>query len=933
MKLTRVVSTLLLSALAIALLAPVLPAFAQTSTPPAFANQMLAELTPEERVGQLFLVTFKGMNTDAESNIYDLIVNHHIGGVVLLARNDNFVAAPDTLPAVHDLISRLQQIEWDSASTSETPSRSYVPLFVGIEQDGDGYPSDQILSGLTPLPNAMAIGATWKPELAGQIAEIQGRELAALGFNLYLGPSLDVLESPNSSARGGLGTHSFGGDPFWVGKMGQAYISGLHAGSQGRLLVIPKHFPGLGAADRPIEQEVATVRKSLEQLKQIELAPFFAVTGKAPDAFAKADGLLVSHIRYQGFQGNIRAATRPLSFDQQALGEILALPEMAAWHTDGGLILSDDLGSRAVYTFYAPASQGFSPQQVARDAFLAGNDLLYLGNITTGEGGDTYAATVNILNFFVKRYREDPAFAQQVDAAAARILARKESLFGRFTISNILVPVDNLSVIGQSQQVVFEVARSAATLISPSLQDLTAVLSSPPNARDRLLFITDTSQYAQCSGCQARSSLSITALQDVVVRLYGSTAGGQVSEARLSSYSFTDLAALLSGAEVPTMVTDISRANWIVLAMGGASLGQPELVSRFLSERQDLLREKRVILFSFTAPYYFDATDISRLTACYGLYSKQPAFVDAAARLLYQELSPAGSSPVSIPGAGYDLIEITRPDPQQVISLSLDIPPASSPQGAPVTETQPAAGASPAAPATPEPTPIPLLRIGDTVYVRTGAILDHNGHTVPDGTVVRFTVLLSGESGGILQQLDQLTTNGMARASFALEKPGLVEIRASSEPASLSDVIQIDVTSGEAAVITVIPPILSETVAPTVIPVTPVAEDGFITAEGYPRFGAWLLAMLFIFLGAWLAYWIGFRSYSVRWGWRWGLCVLLGGLAGYNYAALGLPGSIPLALENGIAGLLMVTGGGGLLGLVLAWLWAWRSSERALRSG
>jgi beta-N-acetylhexosaminidase len=210
--------------------------------------------------------------------------------------------------------------------------------------------------------------------------------------------------------------------------------------------------------------------------------------------------------------------------------------------------------------------------------------------------------------------------------------------------------------------------------------------------------------------------------------------------------------------------------------------------------------------------------------------------------------------------------------------------------------------------------------------VRTGAILDHNGHIVPDGTVVRFTVLLSGESGGIIQQLDQVTTNGVARASFALEKPGLVEIRAASEPASLSDVIQIDVTSGEAAVITVIPPVISETFAPTVVPVTPVVEDGFVTPEGYPRFGAWLLAMLFIVLGAWPAYWLGFRSYSVRWGWRWGLCVLLGGLAGYNYAALGFPGSVHLALENGFAGLLVVTGVGELLGLAFAWLWARRSS-------
>ena len=62
-----------------------------------------------------------------------------------------------------------------------------------------------------------------------------------------------------------------------------------------------------------------------------------------------------------------------------------------------------------------------------------------------------------------------------------------------------------------------------------------------------------------------------------------------------------------------------------------------------------LLRNRNVILFSFTAPYYLDATDISKVTAYYALYSKQPAFVDIAARLLFQQISLQGDSPVSIP--------------------------------------------------------------------------------------------------------------------------------------------------------------------------------------------------------------------------------------------------------------------------------------------
>jgi beta-N-acetylhexosaminidase len=920
--------TLLLLVMLLATLVPVQQANAQTETPPAEVSHLLETLTPEERVGQLFLITFTGTDTSTESQIYNLIANYHIGGVVLKSGNDNFAAAPNTVDDAYQLISALQNIEWDSSNsplpnpdTGVPSERAYIPLFVGIEQEGDGYPYDQILNGLTPIPNAMALGATWKPELAQQISEVQGKELASLGFNLYLGPSLDVLDTPTLAAHSDIGTRSFGGDPYWVGEMGRAFISGLHSGSGGRMLVIAKHFPGLGSSDRPTDKEVPTVRKSLEQLKQIELAPFFSVTGKAPDAQSTADGLLVSHIRFQGFQGNIRATTRPISFDQTALSVMLALPELSDWRSNDGLIVSDDLGSQAVRVFYTPSGESLSAPIVARDAFLAGNDLLYLGNIVSGDATDTYSTTMNVLDFFAQRYREDQAFAQAVDEAVTRILTRKYQLFGHFQISNVQVPDSARAGIGQSQQLVFDVARRSATLISPDAQGLASILPSPPALKDRLVFITDTVQYAQCSDCQPRFSLSYTALQDAIVRLYGPTAGNQVSEARLNSYTFEDLTALLNGVELENMLLELNRANWIVFVLADTSKGQPDLISRFLSERRDLLLEKRIVLFSFTAPYYFDSTDISKLTAYYGLYSKQPAFIDVAARLLYQELPPAGFSPVSIPGTGYDLIDVTRPDPDQIITLSLDTPPATTPTSEPTSPslftTQ-----TPVQTVAPEPTSIPLLRIGDTVYVRTGTILDHNQHVVPDGTVVRFTVLLSGEGGGIIQQVDQVTTRGIARASFALEKPGLVQIRASSEPATLSNAIQIDVNSDQVAVITVIPPLPSETIEPTPVTPTAVVEDDFVTLEGYPRLSGWMFAIMFVGLSALLTYWAGSQLQSRLWGWRWGICVLLGGLIGYNYATLGLPGSSQIVLANGILGVLLISGMGELIGLGLAWLWS-----------
>src|SRR5260221_9620310 len=220
MKFKYIFRWLILLTFCASLLGPAPVAHAQPQSQGKTAEAILESMTPEERVGQLFLVTFNGTDTSPESQIYDLIVNHHIGGVVLTAENDNFVAEPDTVTGAHQLINALQTVEWDATAqdvNGKTSPNIYVPLFIGVSQDGDGAPHDQILSGLTPLPDAMAIGATWNTDLAKQVGTVLGSELSALGFNLFLGPSLDVVESPNPSALSDLGTQVFGGDPFWVG--------------------------------------------------------------------------------------------------------------------------------------------------------------------------------------------------------------------------------------------------------------------------------------------------------------------------------------------------------------------------------------------------------------------------------------------------------------------------------------------------------------------------------------------------------------------------------------------------------------------------------------------------------------------------------------------------------------------------------------------
>ncbi len=892
------------------------PVRAQTPTPPPDVLRIFESMSPEERVGQLFLVSFSGVDTGADSQLNRLVTKYHIGGVTMLAQNDNFAPAPDTLMQTHELIGDIQRLEWNASNnpvidpiTGQSQKAVYVPLFVGIAQEGNGYPTDQILSGLTPLPSEMAIGATWNTELAARVGQVRGEELAALGFNLYLGPSLDVLEAPSVSG-GDLGTRVFGGDPFWVGEMARAYVTGLHSGSDNRLFVAAKHFPGVGGSDRLPEEEISTVRKSLEQLKQIELAPFFAVTNGAPSIESTVDGLLVSHIRYQGFQGNIRATTRPVSFDLQALSQILALPQFAAWYSQGGLIISDNLGTRAVREFYASGGGQFSARTAARDTFLAGNDMLYLGNIASNDNLDFYNTTTNIIDFFTQKYREDPAFAQRVDASVLRILSAKFRLYAGFNLANVIAPQSSLVQIGASSDVTFEVARNSATLISPERQDLPEVMALSPQKIENMVFITDAQNISQCSMCVEQPLFAVDAFQQTVLRLYGPQSGNQIVNFYLASYSLQTLQALLDNQNPESIEGDLTRANWVIISLRDASQGQPALISRFLRERPNLLRDKRIVLFSFGAPYYFDTTTISKLTAYFALYSKQPQFVDVAARLLFQELTPLGASPVSIPGIGYELISVTSPNPNQVIPLSLDLEPLPI-----VTESS----------ITPLPTAIPLFKIGDTIAIRTGIIADHNGHPVPDGTVVQFSMLLTGEGGGIIKQVDAVTTQGIARAAFGLDKPGLLEIKAASEPAIISEVLQLDVSQSGAVAVTIRTPELTQPVAPT--PESPVVEtlDPYISKQGYPLFLAWFLSMLFISFSLWVVYSVGSRITENRAATRWILGIALGGLVAYNLLAFGVFPLHEWLIVRGLSGVISFILVGELIGFAAGWVWSRRN--------
>jgi beta-N-acetylhexosaminidase len=688
------------------------------------------------------------------------------------------------------------------------------------------------------------------------------------------------------------------------------------------MAVIATHFPGRGSADREPDEEIATVRKSLEQLKQIELYPFFAVTGNNEDAAEITDGLLLSHIRYQGFQGNIRATTKPVSFDAAALEQIMLLPEFVDWRSQGGVIVSDDLGTEAVRKFVDPLNTGYDARQVARSALLAGNDLLYLGNIIATGDPDSYTTVVRTIDYFVQKYQEDSAFQVRVDQAVLNILRLKLKLYPSLALEAILPAENSLEDVGTQRGKVEEIIQASASLINPGAEEIPAVLPDPPQSFERIVIISDLIPYRQCSTCTEQTIFPAQSLANSLVRLYGASAGDPIQAANIKVYSFESVRLILENAEEgETAKIDINAAQWLIFAFTEFSSTLPEAVTfqRLFNERPELVRNKKTIGMAFNAPYFLDATDISKFSAYYAFYSKVPEAFDVAARTLLQEYSPTGILPVSVPGIEYDLVEATSPDPNQMISLFIE-----APEGEESVEATPPSDYSQ-----------PLLyKAGDTIPVRAGPILDNNGHPVPDGTVVRFLIDTRSISGSV-EQLESQTIDGYARINYKIASIGSLELKATAEPALISQILRLDITNAGGVVTSYEPTIpvqVTQESTPTPSP-TPTPQSRLVQMhdEGRLVVSDWLLANLLIFGAAILFNLVGSRTFSAKWKLFTILCLALGGNLGYLYFALGGSQAQAAISQNGTIYVLLIVLIGMLLGLGGGLLFYWiRRKKRKL---
>jgi len=762
----------------------------------ALTQAVFNQLSPNERVGQLFMVSFQGNEPLNNPQIAQLIQQYRIGGVYISAQHENFSNernAPLQLLALTNALQELAQtspakVDYTATFSSTakltvthfiSDSKVYhpTPLFIAADHEGDAYPYTQIRNGLIPIPSQMSIGATWNSEIAHKVGAVVGQELSLLGVNMLLGPSLDVLDNPRPELNGSLGTRTFGGHPYWVAKLGQAYIRGIHEGSNQHLLTIAKHFPGFGSSDREINQNLPIILKSLEDLRRTELLPFFRVTNMAEqEATNITDGLMTAHIRYQGLQGNV-----PISLDARNLPALLSLKEIAPWREAGGLIVSAPLGSPAVLDSIASNRTSFPARQLVQDALFAGNDVLFLGDFTFKNNPDEELNNItDAIKFLQERYQQDNNFQIIIDKAVLRILKAKIKVYGA-DLFNIEVkqPAENLIKLSNITLDIDQIAQAGATLITPRVETGNTPLTSPPQPNERILIVTDDSVGQDCATCVTFPLIERTALQDIILELFGPNATGQITPSQISSYSFSDLKNILTEGtpEANSQLEQvIQQSDWIIFAMLDLNPEKnpaSDAVRVLLRNRYDALRNKKLVLFAFNAPYFLGETEISQLTAYYAFYSKGTSYLRAAARLLFQQLAPQGTSPVAIPALGpLDL----SPDPQQFIQLKA-IQKIDS-QGKTV-ELPPDGNRD--------------LKVGESLIFETNVLVDKKDNPVPDGTRVDFFRFYPLE-GLSSEPLTAYTIDGVAQMKITKERDTPLRVSASSNLATQS--IPFDIGPG-----------------------------------------------------------------------------------------------------------------------------------------
>lgn len=146
--------------------------------------------------------------------------------------------------------------------------------------------------GATAWPAAIAMAATFDPELVGKMAKELGEEARSQNKRLLFGPTVNITRTP----WGGRVFESYGEDPFLTSELARAYVTGVQSMGVGTSI---KHF---AANNQEWGRDHIDVKVSKRALREIYLPAFAAGvnagTVSVMAAYNKVNGTFCSENAY-----------------------------------------------------------------------------------------------------------------------------------------------------------------------------------------------------------------------------------------------------------------------------------------------------------------------------------------------------------------------------------------------------------------------------------------------------------------------------------------------------------------------------------------------------------------------------------------------------------------------------------------------------------
>ncbi len=340
-------------------------------------------LSPEEKIGQMIMVGFRGFTVDDDSAVVADIEAGRIGGVILFD---------------YDVPRRVFERNVESPEqvrrlTADLQARAAVPLFIAVDQEGGRVARLKERYGFPSSPSQGFLGDLDDPAETERVADLTARTLADAGINMNFAPVVDLNANPDNPIIGKL-ERSFSADPPVVIRHGKIMIESFRRAG---VISALKHFPGHGSSRADSHEGFVDVTRFWSEE---ELVPFAVLI---EEGFA--DMVMTAHIFNEHLDPELSA-----TLSRSTIGGILR--DRLGFD---GVVVSDDLQMGAIHDIY-------SFEETIEKALLAGVDILLFANNSVYDE-DVAKKAVEVIMTLLERGVID---LEQIDRSCERILELKQ---------------------------------------------------------------------------------------------------------------------------------------------------------------------------------------------------------------------------------------------------------------------------------------------------------------------------------------------------------------------------------------------------------------------------------------------------------------------------------------------------------------------------